>query len=276
MIIGIAEWALGLLELTLGRPDEATDRLLGRQFGRAPRVERADRAVVGPRPDRSGGARRKARRSGRSNRPLHGVGTALVLTDAPVGVRRSRALVGEGDLRERFEKALATRGAISPFQQARTELLYGEWLRRERQRREARQHLRRAAELFRQVGAPPWAERAEGELRATGETARRRDPSTLDDLTPQELQIAALVADGHDQSADRRAAVPQPAHDRLPPAQGLQQARRGVPHRARAHGNTSAGIRLTRRAARKAEVSVAEQTGDHDWRLHRCLSAPPS
>ena len=69
-------------------------------------------------------------------------------------------------------------------------------MRRERQRREARQHLRRAGDLFRQAGAPPWAERAEGELRATGETARRRDPSTLDDLTPQELQIAALVADG--------------------------------------------------------------------------------
>ncbi|MGH2993721.1 MAG: helix-turn-helix transcriptional regulator, partial [Solirubrobacterales bacterium] len=79
---------------------------------------------------------------------------------------------------------------------ARTELLYGEWLRRERQRSEARRHLRRAADLFRQVGAAPWEERAEAELRATGEKARRRDPSTLDQLTPQELQIAGLVADG--------------------------------------------------------------------------------
>ena len=109
---------------------------------------------------------------------------------------RCRALVGEGDMREQFETAIAPDATISPFLQARTELLYGEWLRRERQKREARRHLRRAADLFRQVGAPPWEERAEAELRATGETARRRDPSTLDQLTPQELQIAGLVASG--------------------------------------------------------------------------------
>jgi DNA-binding CsgD family transcriptional regulator len=109
---------------------------------------------------------------------------------------RCRALAGEGDTREQFETALTPDATVSPFLQARTELLYGEWLRRERQRREARRHLRRAADLFRQVGAPPWEERAEAELRATGEKARRRDPSTLDELTPQELQIAGLVATG--------------------------------------------------------------------------------
>jgi DNA-binding NarL/FixJ family response regulator len=99
-------------------------------------------------------------------------------------------------VREQFETAIALGVTLSPFQQARTELLYGEWLRRERQTREARRHLRTAADLFHQVGAPPWEERAEAELRATGETARRRDPSTLDQLTPQELQIAGLVASG--------------------------------------------------------------------------------
>jgi DNA-binding CsgD family transcriptional regulator len=109
---------------------------------------------------------------------------------------RCRALAGEGDVREQFEAALAPDAILSPFLQARTELLYGEWLRRERQRREARQHLRRAADLFHRVGAPPWGERAESELRATGEKARRREPSTLDQLTPQELQIAGLVATG--------------------------------------------------------------------------------
>ena len=107
---------------------------------------------------------------------------------------RCRALVGEGDVREEFETALDV--TLSPFQQARTELLYGEWLRRERAPVEARRHLRRTAALFHQVGAPPWEERAEAELRATGETARRRDPSTLDQLTPQELQISGLVAAG--------------------------------------------------------------------------------
>lgn len=85
---------------------------------------------------------------------------------------------------------------LAPFHRARNQLLYGEWLRRERSRREARVHLRAASELFRALGAAPWEERAAAELRATGETARKRDPSTLDQLTPQELQIADLVADG--------------------------------------------------------------------------------
>jgi DNA-binding CsgD family transcriptional regulator len=196
MIIGIAEWALGLLDLTLGRPDEATDRLLA-----VSSVERPEsNALIGlwSVPDLIEAAARAGRLDeavGQIDRYSEWAQHSSSPTRRSV-LARSRALVGEGDLRERFEKALATPGVLSPFQQARTELLYGEWLRRERQRREARQHLRRAADLFRQVGAPPWAERAEGELRATGETARRRDPSTLDELTPQELQIAGLVADG--------------------------------------------------------------------------------
>ena len=196
MIIGIAEFALGLLELTLGKPDEATDRLLGLST-----VERPEsNALVGlwSVPDLIEAAARSGRLDEAGDRidrytrwAQHSSSPARRSVFA-----RSRALMGEGDVQEQFETALAPEAAISPFLQARTELLYGEWLRRKRQRREARQHLRRAAELFRQVGAPPWAERAEGELRATGETARRRDPSTLDELTPQELQIAGLVADG--------------------------------------------------------------------------------
>jgi DNA-binding CsgD family transcriptional regulator len=97
---------------------------------------------------------------------------------------------------EAFEDALARAPAMSRIQRARTELLYGEWLRRERRRQDARVHLRAALELFRTLGASLFAERAEAELRATGETARKRDPSTLDDLTPQELQIAGYVTDG--------------------------------------------------------------------------------
>ena len=97
---------------------------------------------------------------------------------------------------EAFEDALARAHALAPMQRARTELLYGEWLRRERRRQEARVHLRSALERFRALGTPVFAERAAAELRATGETARKRDPSTLDELTPQELQIAGLVAHG--------------------------------------------------------------------------------
>lgn len=83
-----------------------------------------------------------------------------------------------------------------PLEQARTELLFGEFLRRERRRVEARPHLRIAVETFERLGAPLWAERARTELRATGQTARRRDPSTLDQLTPHELRIVRAVAHG--------------------------------------------------------------------------------
>jgi len=92
--------------------------------------------------------------------------------------------------------AIEESAAVPPFQRARTELLYGEWLRRERRRTQARAHLRAALELFHKVGAAPWADRAGAGLRATGETARKRDQSAVAQLTPQELQVAGLVAEG--------------------------------------------------------------------------------
>jgi DNA-binding CsgD family transcriptional regulator len=196
LILGFAEWVLGLLELTLGRPGEATDRLLP--------VTAVDRPESNPLiglwsiPDLIEAAARSGRleeTEGQfarySDWAQHSTSPARLSVLA-----RCRALVGEGDVREQFETALALGATLSPFLRARTELLYGEWLRRERQLREARRHLRRAADLFHQVGAPPWEERADAELRATGERARRRDPSTLDQLTPQELLIAGLVAAG--------------------------------------------------------------------------------
>jgi DNA-binding CsgD family transcriptional regulator len=79
---------------------------------------------------------------------------------------------------------------------ARTRLLHGEWLRRERRRADAREHLRAALALFEEVGAEGFAERARRELNATGETVRKRSPETLDDLTPQEAEIARLAASG--------------------------------------------------------------------------------
>jgi DNA-binding CsgD family transcriptional regulator len=83
-----------------------------------------------------------------------------------------------------------------PYERARTQLAYGERLRRDRRKIEARAQLRAAHEIFDGLGAAPWAERARGELNATGESARRRDASTIDELTPQELRIAMLVAAG--------------------------------------------------------------------------------
>jgi DNA-binding CsgD family transcriptional regulator len=196
LLMGFAEWALGLLELTLGRPSEATDCLLLVSAGERP--ESNPLIALWSIPDLIEAAARSGRLDETVDRfdrytdwVQHSPSPARLSLLA-----RCRALAAEGGGQEQFEIALAPGAALSPFHQARTELLYGEWLRRKRQRREARRHLRRAADLFHQVCAPPWEERAEAELRATGETARRRDPSTLDQLTPQELQIAGLVAGG--------------------------------------------------------------------------------
>ena len=82
------------------------------------------------------------------------------------------------------------------FEAARTELAYGSLLRRQRRRVDARGHLRTALAMFDELDATPWAERTGAELRATGETARRRDPSTMLQLTPQELHVAEFVGQG--------------------------------------------------------------------------------
>ena len=84
----------------------------------------------------------------------------------------------------------------NPFDRARTELLYGEHLRRRGRRVDARAQLRPALTTFEGAGAEAWAERARAELRASGETARRGDDAARDELTPQELRIAELVSTG--------------------------------------------------------------------------------
>jgi DNA-binding CsgD family transcriptional regulator len=86
--------------------------------------------------------------------------------------------------------------ASDTFEAARTRLCLGERLRRTGRRAGARPELRAALEDFERLGAAPWADRAGAELRATGETVRRRDPSSLDELTPQELRIALMLAGG--------------------------------------------------------------------------------
>jgi DNA-binding CsgD family transcriptional regulator len=85
---------------------------------------------------------------------------------------------------------------LDAFETARTRLAYGERLRRARNRVLAREQLRAALDIFERLGAGPWADRASAELAATGETRRRRDPATIDALTPQELQIALALAAG--------------------------------------------------------------------------------
>jgi DNA-binding CsgD family transcriptional regulator len=112
---------------------------------------------------------------------------------------RVRALLSEGEVaeslyRQSIEHLSGTRARL---ELARTHLLYGEWLRRQRRRLDARKHLRTAREAFTSMGAEAFARRAERELLATGERARKRTVDTLDQLTPQETQIARLAAEGH-------------------------------------------------------------------------------
>jgi DNA-binding CsgD family transcriptional regulator len=110
---------------------------------------------------------------------------------------RVRALASEGEeaeslYRRSIERLSGTR--LQP-ELARSRLLYGEWLRRARRRVDAREQLRAAFEAFDGMGARAFADRAERELLATGERARRRTVETVDHLTPQESQIARLAAD---------------------------------------------------------------------------------
>jgi DNA-binding CsgD family transcriptional regulator len=120
-------------------------------------------------------------------------------SDWALGIEaRSRALVSadeaaEALYREAIERLGRTRVRV---ELARAHLLYGEWLRRENRRMDAREHLRNAHEMFTAMGVDGFAERARRELLATGETARKRTPETRDDLTAQEAQIARLAGDG--------------------------------------------------------------------------------
>src|SRR5262249_5711463 len=115
------------------------------------------------------------------------------------GALHGRALLAddEEECERLFEAALDIHAYVArPFERARTELACGEFLRRTRRPRDARQHLGAALDGFEALGAELWAERARVELRASGQTARRRVTDTRDQLTEQELQIAHFVAQG--------------------------------------------------------------------------------
>jgi DNA-binding CsgD family transcriptional regulator len=111
---------------------------------------------------------------------------------------RSRALLAsDADAGPLYEEAIGHLGQCRARPQlARAHLVYGEWLRRQRRRRDAREQLRSAHEMFTAMGAEAFAERARIELLATGERARPRTTGTADELTPQEAQIARLVSQG--------------------------------------------------------------------------------
>jgi DNA-binding CsgD family transcriptional regulator len=116
----------------------------------------------------------------------------------PPLVARCRALLAEPSAAAGlYEQALRLHAAADrPYERARTELLFAEYLRRQRRPGEARTHLRGAVEVFDRLGAVAWAERARAELRATGEAMAPPEADAFDQLTPQELQIVRLVSEG--------------------------------------------------------------------------------
>jgi DNA-binding CsgD family transcriptional regulator len=196
--LGIAatNWAIAVLNNGLGRYDDAftaaaeATRMYGEiWFSTFALVELIEAACRSGRPERAAEALESLSPS-----------TSASGTPWALGVEaRSRALLAEGDAaeplyREAIERLEPTRLRLDL---ARAYLVYGEWLRREARRIDARSELRAAYELFTEFGMDAFAERSRIELEATGEHARKRTSDTLDQLTAQEAQISRLAADGN-------------------------------------------------------------------------------
>jgi DNA-binding CsgD family transcriptional regulator len=191
----VARLALAELELGLGNPRETIEHL--EQLEWTPFPPAAALAT----PDYVDAALRLGEPERAAARVERFAGWAPVSDGrlVPGMLARCRAMLSaDGDAADHlFCEALEHHADDVPaYERARTQLAYGERLRRERRKTESRTQLRAALDVFEGLGAALWAERARGELRATGETARKRDASTIDDLTPQELRIASLVAGG--------------------------------------------------------------------------------
>jgi DNA-binding CsgD family transcriptional regulator len=184
----LARWARGLAADT---PDAALHHLQQITSGAERRVAALDRIEAAVRAGRPDLARQWIEEMERFGAAVD-AGWALAI--AAYG----RALLAVGDDAEAdFEQAVKYADATTRrFDRARIHLGYGEYLRRARRRVDARAHLREALEVFDDLGAARWASRAATELRASGETARRRDVTTAVELTAQERQVAALVRQG--------------------------------------------------------------------------------
>ncbi len=191
--------ALGLLELGLGAA-EAAIRALEPVSQLVVEQDMNEPNGVQWAPDLIEAYTRLGRRreAGEALATLQAQAEATGSTWAVAAVARCRGLRADDEGFEReFEEALSWhRRTPTPFERARTELCYGERLRRAKRRADARQRLRSALETFEGLGAAPWAERARSELRASGERARKRDPSAAENLTAQELQVALVVVGG--------------------------------------------------------------------------------
>ena len=200
--LGVCEvWsiaALGDLELGLGRPEAALAHFEEQQA--VLRSRGIGDVDLSPVPElveiylRLGRVQEAAEAAAGFEREARAKAQPWALARA---ARCAGLLAGPGQSDTHFETALAAHGQASDaFETGRTYLARGSRLRRERHRVRAREQLRVAVDVFDRLGADPWSEMARAELAATGETARKRDLTTLSDLTPQELQIALRLAAG--------------------------------------------------------------------------------
>jgi DNA-binding CsgD family transcriptional regulator len=188
--------ALGFLELGLDRPHEAIKRLeRARQI--AAQADLRDPLIVPWAPDlveaytRIGREREAAELAAELAEQAERNATPLALALAA----RCEAITG-ADPEQSFERALALHAeSEQPFERARTHLAFGARLHRNRRRGDAREHLRAASEVFEELGAVPWADRARAELRAAGAIERERVYDS-DELTAQELRVALAVSRG--------------------------------------------------------------------------------
>jgi DNA-binding CsgD family transcriptional regulator len=196
-ILATAQHARALAALATGDYSQALSRLLRMHDVTDPAhqlalschtiADLADAVGHSARPDEAADALARAEEAGK-------ISSSPSLHD---GLRLARAVsAGPGTAEELFHIALAVDLTRRPFTRARTELAYGEWLRRQRRAGESRPHLRTARDVFDALGTAPWGERARRELRAAGERSDDRRAAGSDLLTAQELQIAQMAAEG--------------------------------------------------------------------------------
>ncbi len=190
--------ALADLELGLGRPDAALVHL--EEWDALLRARAIEDIDLSPAPELVEVLLRLGRRddavtiAAEHDESARGKGQPWALAR---GARARGLLASDDEFEAAFEEALLLHCRTPDvYETARTGLAYGARLRRAGRRVLARERLRDAIDVFDQLGAAPWSELGRAELEATGETARRRDVTTLDELTPQELQVALQLADG--------------------------------------------------------------------------------
>ena len=189
----LAQHCLAVLELGLGNYRAALQNVLGVCDDDAPLSALALPDLVE--------AATRCGETGVAEAALGRLAERALAADTPLALgllARSRALhAADADAEPLYQEAIEYLGKCQAAPQlARAHLVHGEWLRRQRRRRDAREELRTAHDMFESMGAEAFAERARAELLATGEHARKRVAETENELTPQEAQIARLVSQG--------------------------------------------------------------------------------